>query len=144
MAGWHHRLDGHESEWTPGVGDGQGVLACCNSWGRKESDTTEQLNWTELNFDSLIIICLSMDPFEFIILGVHWASCIGQYLSSNLESFQQLLLQMFLLSLPLSSPSETWIMHICLLDVSLSSLIFIQPTQICCWTFPVIFSFQLL
>ena len=73
-------------------------------------------------FDSLIIICLSMNPFEFIILGVHWASCIGQYLS-NLKSFQQVLLQMFLLFLPLSSPSETWIMHICLLDISLSSLI---------------------
>ena len=41
MAGWHHRLDGHESELTPGVGDGQGGLACCDSWGRKESDTTE-------------------------------------------------------------------------------------------------------
>ena len=40
MAGWHHRLDGHESEWTPGVGDGQGGLACCDSWGHKESDTT--------------------------------------------------------------------------------------------------------
>ena len=48
MAGWHHWLDGHEFEWTPGVGDGQGGLACCNSWGRKESDTTERLNWTEL------------------------------------------------------------------------------------------------
>ena len=48
MAGWHHGLDGHESEWTPGVGDGQGGLACCDSWGRKESDTTERLNWTEL------------------------------------------------------------------------------------------------
>ena len=48
MAGWHHWLDGHESEWTPGVGDGQGGLACCNSWGHKESDTTELLNWTEL------------------------------------------------------------------------------------------------
>ena len=39
---------GCESGWTPGVGDGQGGLACCNSWGRKESDTTERLNWTEL------------------------------------------------------------------------------------------------
>ena len=48
MAGWHHQLDGHEFEWTPGVGDGQGGLACCDSWGRKESDTTERLNWTEL------------------------------------------------------------------------------------------------
>ena len=44
MAGWHHRLDGREFEGTPGVGDGQGGLGCCNSWGRKESDTTEQLN----------------------------------------------------------------------------------------------------
>ena len=49
MAGWHCWLDGRESEWTPGVGDGQGGLACCDSWGRKDSDTTEQLNWTELN-----------------------------------------------------------------------------------------------
>ena len=48
MGGWHHRLDGHESEWTPGDGDGQGGLVCCDSWGRKESDTTERLNWTEL------------------------------------------------------------------------------------------------
>ena len=49
MAGWHHWLDGRESQWTLGVGDGQGGLACCNSWGRKESDMTEWLNWTELN-----------------------------------------------------------------------------------------------
>ena len=48
MAGWHHRLDRLESEWTPGVGDGQGGLACCDSWGRKESETTEWRNWTEL------------------------------------------------------------------------------------------------
>ena len=41
MAGWHHWLDGHESEWIPGVGDGQGGLACCDSWDRKESDTTK-------------------------------------------------------------------------------------------------------
>ena len=48
MAGWHHRLNGHEFEWTLGVGDGQGGLACWFSWGCKESDTTEWLNWTEL------------------------------------------------------------------------------------------------
>ena len=41
MVGWHHRLDGHGFGWTQGVGDGQGGLACCSSWGRKESDTTE-------------------------------------------------------------------------------------------------------
>ena len=44
MVGWHHQLDGHGFGWTPGVGDGQGGLACCGSWGLKESDTTEQLN----------------------------------------------------------------------------------------------------
>ena len=48
MAGWHHRLDGYEFEWTPGVGDGQGGLVCYGSWGCKESDRTERLNWTEL------------------------------------------------------------------------------------------------
>ena len=44
MVGWHHRLNGHEFEQTPGVGDGQGGLACCSLWGHKESDMTEQLN----------------------------------------------------------------------------------------------------
>ena len=48
MVGWHHRLDGREFAQTPGVGDGQGGLACCNSWGHKESDMTERLNCTEL------------------------------------------------------------------------------------------------
>ena len=48
MAGWHHQLNAHEFEWNPGAGDGQGGLACCSAWGHKESDTTEQLNWTEL------------------------------------------------------------------------------------------------
>ena len=45
MAGWLHWLDGHEFEWTPGVGDGQGGLVCCKSWGRKKSGMTEQLDW---------------------------------------------------------------------------------------------------
>ena len=45
MVGWHHRLDGHEFEQAPGVGDGQGSLACCSPWGHKELDTTEWLNW---------------------------------------------------------------------------------------------------
>ena len=54
MAGWHHRLDGCEFEWTQGVGDGQGGLAGCNSWGCKESDMTEQLNWTDCGRASCI------------------------------------------------------------------------------------------
>ena len=49
MAGWRHWLDTHEFRWTLGIGDGQGGLACCYSWGHKESDTTERLKWTELN-----------------------------------------------------------------------------------------------
>ena len=66
MAGWHHRLDGRESEWTPGAGDWQGGLASCDSWVRKESDTTELLNWTELNWteDRLLLSfkALSEEP----------------------------------------------------------------------------------
>ena len=54
IAGWHHGLDGHESEWTPGDGDGQGGLACCDSWGGKEPDTTERLNWTN-SLEGLIL-----------------------------------------------------------------------------------------
>ena len=53
MVGWHHWLNGHVFGWTPGVGDGQGDLVCCGSWGRKESDPTEWLNWTELRCLSL-------------------------------------------------------------------------------------------
>ena len=54
MVGWHHQLDGHEFEWTPGDGDGQGGLECCDSWGRKESDRLS--DWTELSWRLLIHI----------------------------------------------------------------------------------------
>ena len=59
MVGWHHQLNGHEFEESPGDGERQGGLACCSSWGRKESDTTERLknvsnckmyNWVQLVF----------------------------------------------------------------------------------------------
>ena len=56
---WHHWLDGRGSEWTPGVGDGQGGLACCDSWGRKESDTTERLIWSDLIWYLICLMCLS-------------------------------------------------------------------------------------
>ena len=58
MNGWHHRLDGRESEWTLGVGDGQGGLVCCNSWGRNELDTTEWLNYTELKLGWGVVKCI--------------------------------------------------------------------------------------
>ena len=48
MVGWRYQLNGHEFEWTPGVGDGQGTLVCCGPWGHRESDTTERLSWTEM------------------------------------------------------------------------------------------------
>ena len=56
MAGWHHQLDGREFEWTLGVGNGQGGLVRYNSWGRKELDTTEWLNWTELKVEHCYLI----------------------------------------------------------------------------------------
>jgi len=62
MAGWYHQLDGREFEWTLGVGDGQGGLACCSSWGHNESDTTERLNWTELPGD-LNTLTYGSSPF---------------------------------------------------------------------------------
>ena len=51
---WHHQLNGHEFEQTPGVGDGQGGLACCSPWGCKELDTTERLNWTNAVMSILV------------------------------------------------------------------------------------------
>jgi len=71
MAGWHHWLDGRESEWTPGVGDGQGGLACCDAWGLKESDMTERLIWSNLIWSEntylrLCSPCFSVCSFLFL------------------------------------------------------------------------------
>ena len=71
MTGWHHGLDERESEWTLGDGDGQGGLACCDSCGRKESDTTEWLNWTEVKEWTcqfkwyVCIYCFKEFPYSF-------------------------------------------------------------------------------
>ena len=86
MAGWHHWLHGHEFEWTPGDGDGQGGLACCDSWGCKESDTTERLNWlTDWTLLSLEIFhgwtwylapsFLSLTHPRHPVGQTHWSSC---------------------------------------------------------------------
>ena len=72
MAGWHHWLDGHETEWTLGVGDGQGGLVCRDSWGRKESDTSERLIWS-------VLLQLESGPLfgTLGLLQVRWArSCL--------------------------------------------------------------------
>ena len=58
MVGWHHRLSGQGFGWTPGVGDGQGGLACCSSWGCKESDRTEWLNWTDMQRENVVESCI--------------------------------------------------------------------------------------
>jgi len=65
MVGWHHWHNGHGFGWTLGVGDGQGGLACCGSWGHKESDTTERLNWTEALKMPLLYKIPVFTPKEF-------------------------------------------------------------------------------
>ena len=79
MAGWHHRLDAHGFGWTLGVGDGQGGLACYNSWGGKQSDTTEWLNWT-----------------DWVCTGAH------TFLFNNLDSCTQQLIPHFYLNIRIS------------------------------------------
>ena len=70
IAGWHHGLDGRGSEWTLRDGDGQGGLACCDSWGHKESDMTERLNWTELNPSLTLNHSLGLSLFYFYLLRI--------------------------------------------------------------------------
>ena len=73
MAGWHHWLDGRESEWTPGVGDGQGGLACCDSWGRKELGTRLS-DWSDLIWsDSLYRIQFYV--YMCIYIYIIWLTC---------------------------------------------------------------------
>ena len=79
MAGWHHWLDGCESQWTPGVDDGQGGLACCDSWGCKELDTTEWLNWTERCY---LYTCI-LESFFFLIINGFWI--LSEVFSASIE-----------------------------------------------------------
>ena len=89
MVGWHHWLNGHGFGWTPGVGDGQGGLACCDSWVCKESDTTERLYWTDTYitfsiYTNYLIKCLKVNEslrkfksesrvnFENIFMWIHF------------------------------------------------------------------------
>ena len=83
MVGWHHRLSGHEFEWTPGVGDGQGGLTCCGPWGCRELDMTEWLNSTELNpfnlHNSPVRLLLYYSYFMLRKLGTKLKSCFQSY-----------------------------------------------------------------
>ena len=82
MAGWHHWLDGCESEWTPGVGKGQRGLACCDPWGRRELDTTEWLNWTELNIMFLV---------TFMSMYILWQCHLNIYVTILLVAIKWLI-----------------------------------------------------
>ena len=75
MSGCHHQLDGHEFEWTPGVGDGQGNLACYSSWGHKELDMTKQLNWTEQSLFNKHIYFLLLRKYKHVVL-VYLLNCV--------------------------------------------------------------------
>ena len=75
MAGWHHRLDGREFGWTPGVGDGQGGLACCNSWSRKESDRTEWLIWSDLKTVSLNSVSFIKNTTRWLLSKMLFHAC---------------------------------------------------------------------
>ena len=100
MVGWYHWLNGHGFGWTPGVGDGQGGLACCGSWGHKESDMTEQLNWTELHWFTfpstvhkgslsctslltLVICCFSLAAFNICSLCLIFVNLINMCLGDD-------------------------------------------------------------
>ena len=67
MVGWHHRLDGHEFDQTPGVGDGQGDLVCCSPWGCNELDTTERLNKNRLKIAEKSEISINLYLFSKLI-----------------------------------------------------------------------------
>ena len=88
MAGWHHWLTGCESEWTPEVGDGQGGLACCDSWGRKESDTTEWLNWTELNGTGLLSQDWHTELNKLIVRNTLQGHTLGEKTETTTQSRQ--------------------------------------------------------
>ena len=76
MVGWHHRLDGHAFGWTPGVGDGQGGMVCYSSWGCKELDMTERLNWTELMLQTMRVLLLFLSIFLLFIFLL-WLPWLG-------------------------------------------------------------------
>ena len=86
MAGWHHWLNAHEFGWTPGVDDGQGGLVCCDSWCHKESNTTEQLNWTEWKTKTTAHLASRLDQgfFYFKVFARVWVLKLGKSVDTNI------------------------------------------------------------
>ena len=123
MGGWHHQLNGHESEWTPGVGDAKGGLARCSPRGHKESDTIEQLNWTEtinhlwfLNFILLFYksgMCMHAQSLQLCPLRPHGLLRTG---SSVHGILQARILEW--ITMPSSRGSSPWRDQICISCVS--------------------------
>jgi len=121
MVGWHHRLDGHEFEQALGVADGQGSLAWCSPWGHKESDTTEQLKWTEL-INIKITYKIIFTPFFMLSLW-NLMHILYLYLDSAYPLFPVLKSHMWLMVTILNtrspnhpkwksySKAEGWIMY---------------------------------
>ena len=72
MAAWHHQLNAREFAWTLGAGNGQGGLACCDSWGRKELDMTEWMNWTELKSLFSPLACSVFSNYSMKYTGYAW------------------------------------------------------------------------
>ena len=107
MAGWHHWLDGHESEWTLGVGDRQGGLVCCDSWGCKELDTIERLNWIDGNS----VCTFFVEPTVFFHRGF-----------TNFHSHQQCRRVSFVSRLPMSFLFHAFLM---MADLACVNVIFL-------------------
>jgi len=88
MDGWNHWLNGHEFEQAPGVGDGQGSLACCSPWGCKELDTTVWLNWTELNWKTEENYCFKHFVKRQFLLTSHCLLMLKIQSARQVESLQ--------------------------------------------------------
>ena len=98
MAGWHHQHDGHEFGWTLGVGDRQGGLACCNSWGRKESDPNGRLNWTELR--DITSYCMLSAQSCLTLFAIPWTA------AHQAPLFMEFSQQEYWSGLPVPPPGE--------------------------------------
>ena len=124
MAGWHHRLDGHEFEQALGLGDGQGSLTCCRPWGHKESDRIEQLNWTGLNHFISLVRKLRSRKYQWFVTSAYYFFFLKIYLIFNWRIKP---LQNFVAF----CQTSMWITHryICMSPPSWTSLPFPSPAH---------------